>query len=120
MRRPQVDIRQATPGDVSGIETLIGPFVQAKKLLPRTQQELSDLTKNGFVAICNDEIVGFAAVDVYSRKLAELVCLAVTDERQREGIGKNLVQQCINRANELGVLELMVISASDAFLKECG
>jgi len=118
--KKDVEIRPATADDVGGIAQLIAPFVQAKKLLPRTEQELSDLTRNGFVAVVGGEIVGFSAVDVYSRKLAELVCLAVTDERQREGIGKRLVQECVNRARSLDVLEIMAISASDAFLKECG
>jgi amino-acid N-acetyltransferase len=120
MSSVDVVYRQATVNDVPGIESLIAPFVDAQKLLPRTRQELADLTKNGFVAECDHQIIGFASVDVYSRKLAELVCLAVSEHRQREGIGKRLVQQCIDRAKELGVLELMAISASDAFLKDCG
>jgi amino-acid N-acetyltransferase len=118
--KKDVEIRPATSDDVEGIARLIAPFVQAKKLLPRTEQELKDLTRNGFVAVVGAEIVGFSAVDVYSRKLAELVCLAVEDERQREGIGKRLVQECVARARSLNVLEIMAISASDAFLKECG
>jgi amino-acid N-acetyltransferase len=120
MKRKEVEIRPATAADIAGIAQLIAPFVHTKKLLPRTEEELNDLTRNGFVAISVDEIVGFAAIDVYSRKLAELVCLAVTDDRQREGIGKKLVQHCVDRARELKVLELLAISASDAFLKECG
>ncbi len=115
-----VVLRPASATDVPGIEILIGPFVQERRLLPRTNQELTDLTRNGFVAEIQGTVVGFAAIDVYSRKLAELVCLAVARERQREGIGKRLVRQCIRRAKELGVLELLAISASDAFLKECG
>src|SRR5262245_22802458 len=118
--KKDVEIRAATSNDVDGITQLIAPFVQAKKLLPRSDQELRHLTRNGFVAVVGNEIVGFSAVDVYSRKLAELVCLAVTDERQREGIGKRLVQECVARARGLDVLEIMAISASDAFLKECG
>ena len=118
--KKDVEIRSATMDDIERIAQLIAPFVQAKKLLPRTEQELKDLTRNGFVAVVGNEIVGFSAVDVYSRKLAELVCLAVADERQREGIGKRLVQECVDRARSLNVLEIMAISASDAFLKECG
>jgi amino-acid N-acetyltransferase len=115
-----VIIRPASPGDVPEIAILIEPFVQDRKLLPRTNQELSDLTRNGFVAESAGQLVGFAAIDVYSRKLAELVCLAVAATHQRRGIGHRLVRHCIRRAREVNVLELMAISASDAFLKECG
>jgi len=120
MAKKDIEIRPATEDDVPGIALLIGPFVMTKRLLPRTDEELKDLIRNGFVAVLGGQIVGFAAVDVYSRKLAELVCLAVADDWQREGIGKRLVQSCCERARELKVLELLAISASDAFLKECG
>jgi amino-acid N-acetyltransferase len=116
----EVTIRPANPADVPQIEALIEPFVAEKKLLPRTLQELTDLTRNGFVALAGNQLIGFSSVDVYSRKLAEIVCLAVAGNYQRSGIGRRLVRQCIRRAQELGVLELMAISASDAFLKECG
>ncbi len=118
--RPEILIRPAAPVDVPQIRLLMTPFVEQKKLLPRSDQELSELTRNGFVAEINKQIVGFAAVEVYSRKLAELVCLAVAEPYQRMGIGRRLVRQCIRRARELNILELMAITASDGFLKSCG
>jgi amino-acid N-acetyltransferase len=120
MSLPDVIVRDATPADVPQISELIAPFVAEKKLLPRTDAELVELTRNGFVAVAGDRIVGFAAVEVYSKKLAEIQCLAVCGSRQREGIGKRLVRYCIRRSRELNVLELMAISASEAFLRDCG
>jgi amino-acid N-acetyltransferase len=120
MQDAEVLIRPAHPVDVPQIRELIAPFVQEKKLLPRSDDELAELTRNGFVAEVNGSVVGFAAIDVYSRKLAELVCLAVAAPYQGAGIGKRLVRQCIRRARELNILELMAISASDGFLKACG
>jgi amino-acid N-acetyltransferase len=98
MNSSDVIIRAALSADVPQIAELIEPFVEAKKLLPRTDAELVDLTRNGFVAVADDRIVGFAAVEVYSKKLAEVQCLAVCGTRQREGIGKRLVRQCIRRS----------------------
>jgi amino-acid N-acetyltransferase len=120
MNSSDVIIRAALPTDVPQIAELIAPFVEEKKLLPRTDAELLELTRNGFVAVGGDRVVGFAAVEVYSKKLAEIQCLAVCGSRQREGIGKRLVRQCIRRSRELNILELMAISASEAFLRDCG
>lgn|GEM_PF-617723 len=120
MDRPGILLRPATSSDVPNIAELIAPFVIERKLLPRGPAELLELTVNGFVAESDGVVVGFAAIDVYSRKLAELVCLAVRADRQRAGVGKRLVRRCILRARELGVLELLAISASDEFLKDCG
>ncbi len=119
-QKEEVVIRDATPSDVPAIAELIEPFVEQKKLLPRTHEELADLTRHGFVALAGDKLIGFAAVEVYSRKLAEVQCLAVAAPWQRQGVGKRLIRRCIRRAHELNILELMAISASDAFLIECG
>lgn len=120
MDQSEVIIRDAVPTDVPAVAELIEPFVAQKKLLPRSNEELADLTRHGFAALHRDQLVGFAAVEVYSRKLAEIQCLAVAAEWQRHGIGKRLIRHCIRRAHELNILELMAISASDAFLVECG
>jgi len=117
---PKVGVRGASLADVPEVARLIEPYVKQRKLLPRSEEELRDLTQNGFVAESDGQIVGFAAVDVYSKKLAEVQCLAVAKGHQRLGIGKLLVEACVKCAREHNVLELMAITASDKFLKECG
>jgi amino-acid N-acetyltransferase len=64
--------------------------------------------------------VGFAAVEIYSRKLGEIQSLAVADGYQGNGIGSALVKACVDRAREKGILEVMAISASEEFLRKLG
>ena len=116
----RIDIRPANTSDVEAIQTLIQPFVAAQQLLARTDQEIEWLATHGFAAIFDQRLVGFAAVEIYSRKLAEIQCLAVATEMHGRGIGKRLVEQCVQCANEHGILELMAISTSDDFLMQCG
>lgn len=122
-------VRQATEADLSAIQGLLQPYIAAKKLLKRTRGELMTLISNGFVAVVriqnagepNQElIVGFSAVEIYSRKLSEVQCLAVDPNYQGYGIGSDLVRNCVERAREKGVLEVMAISASDNFLRNLG
>ncbi len=115
-----VSYRDATIADADIVFAYIRPFVEVRQLLDRTFEEIQHLTKHGFMAQVNDRIVGFAAVEVYSRKLAEIQCLAVDPDFQDRGIGRHLVRQCVLRARELGVLELMAISASENLFKNCG
>jgi amino-acid N-acetyltransferase len=88
------------------------------------QSELILLMANGFVAEVLEQgkpkIVGFAAVEIYSRKLGEIQCLAVDNGYQGRGIGSDLVKACVERAREKGILEVMAISASDEFLRKLG
>lgn len=112
--------RQASFDDTAEIAVLMDPDVQARKLLRRTDQELIDLTKHGFVAHHEDQLIGFCAVEIYSRKMAEIQCLVVKPPYRSQGVGRELVGMCVERARELGVLEVMAISASDEFLRGCG
>jgi len=118
-------IRQALPSDADGIHVLMRPFVMQRLLLSRTEAEIIELTRHGFVAVSRDgenseQVIGFAAIEVYSTKLAELQCLAVHVKFQGSGVGKTLVQKCVRRAKDLNVMEILAISSSEAFLKTCG
>jgi len=181
--------------DLPAIQSLLQPYVIAKKLLKRTRAELLTLIGNGFVAevsipesnaadqhksnLTNTEpmalatgsapndspdrtsvfepmalatggtpndspsdrtvkaeasaygalektssaeklIIGFSAVEIYSRKLSEVQCLAVHEDFHGRGIGSELVRCCVEKAREKGVLEVMAISASDNFLRNLG
>jgi amino-acid N-acetyltransferase len=115
-----ITYRQATPEDADVIHAILRPYVSNRKLFARTEAEVIELTRHGFIAEVGGRAVGFAAVEVYSRKLAEVQCLAVRAEYQGRGIGHELVGRCVQRAKELGVVEVMAISSSDEFLKSCG
>ena len=76
--------------------------------------------RHGFVAVADDGILGFAALEIYSAKLAELRSLAVDPRHQGCGIGKALVNACIDRAKDQNVFEVMVITSSEEFFQRCG
>jgi len=118
--QPTVIFRRATLDDLAAVNGLLGPFVTARKLLKRTQAEMELLVPSGFVASVGDRIVGFSAVEIYSRKLAEIQCLAVATGYQGHGIGSELVRRCVDLARERGVMEVLAISSSDTFLQKLG
>ena len=140
-----VSIRQALPSDVAAVHALLRPYVAQRLLLSRTEAELVELTRHGFVAeaaigdgsACPEgasgaegtsretpeplrRCVGFSAVEIYSPKLAELQSLAVHHDFRGTGIGRHLVRACVDRARDLGVMEVLAISSSEDFLKSCG
>jgi amino-acid N-acetyltransferase len=118
---PSITIRRAQIGDIAALSALIEPFVEDGKLLPRTFDELEELLPGCFVAVTEyGEIVGCAALEIYSRKLAEVRSLAVAPSMQGLGVGKRLVQACVELAREQQILEVMAITASDDFFKSCG
>jgi amino-acid N-acetyltransferase len=115
-----VHFRRATVDDIRAVCDFLEPFMQAQQLLRRTPEQIAALLQYSQLAYCQDEVVGFVAVEIYSHKLAEIQCLCVSPAFQRQGIGKKLVQFCVEVTRDEGILELMAISASDKFLMDCG
>ncbi|TWU37260.1 GNAT family N-acetyltransferase [Novipirellula artificiosorum] len=117
-------IRQALPSDADAIHALLRPYVAERSLLSRTEAEVIELTRHGFMAVRQEadkeRCLGFAAVEIYSAKLAELVSLAVHHDHRNVGVGKALVEHCVQRARDLGVMEVMAISSSELFFQSCG
>ena len=113
-------IRDAKPADVHTLQDFLKPFVDAESILPRTDEELAGLIQHGFVAEHQSNIVGFAALEIYSRKLAEIQSLAVSPSVQGQGVGTQLVEHCVDRARTKGVLELMAITATEGLFRRAG
>jgi amino-acid N-acetyltransferase len=120
LSRFRIVVRPARREDLATLASFIQPFVDESKLLPRTSDELEDLVECGFVAVHKGRIIGFAALEIYSKKLAEIRSLAVLPDWQGKGIGSKLVQACVERARERNILEVMAITSSEAFFRTCG
>jgi N-acetylglutamate synthase-like GNAT family acetyltransferase len=118
--QPSIIVRPARGPDIRPLAELIAPFVEQRKLLPRTVDELALLLPNYVVAEAQGKLVGCAALEVYSSKLAELRSLVVVPEYQGHGVGKMLVEACVNRAREEQILEVMAITSSEEFFRSCG
>lgn len=116
----EVCCRAATLEDVAQIMQLLEPDVLAKRLLRRSVKEVEELTRYAFVAEANQQIIGFCAVEIYSRKLAEIQCLVVDKTFRSQGVGRELVRLCLEIAQHQGVLEVLAITSSEDFLRSCG
>lgn len=120
-------VRPARAEDIPHIAHLIEPFVSDGILLRRTFDEFDELLPNFFVAVAEEsdglgdaQIIGCAALEIYSPKLAEIRSLAVSESAQGRGVGKQLVAACVQRARDRGILEIMAITANDGFFQSCG
>ncbi len=110
----------ACQDDLKDVQDFLQPFMDRKELLQRTSLEMQLLLKHAFLCRQNGQLIGFAALEIYSKKLGEIQCLAVDTGARRKGIGRRLVRQCVARARAEKVKELMAISASEDMFFACG
>lgn len=118
--RPAITMRLATADDIEALIRFVAPFVEDGTLLPRTYEEIEEWLPSFFIAEINGEMVGCAALEIYSRKLAEIRSLAVSPVVRGIGVGKMLVEACVKLAREKHILEVMAISSNEQFFKAAG
>ena len=108
----QAIIRPAAPGEMPAIRRLIGAY---ESLLMQ-----SDLPRvpSFFLAEVEGRVVGCCALQIYSRRLAEIRSLAVHPDFTRSGIGSQLVAACKQRAKERGIKQVMAVTSSPAFFEK--
>lgn len=115
-------LRAAEPGDLPQVGALLAPFVARGDLLPRSADELALLQNHAWVVEAGGRIVGFAALEVYSRKMSELQCLSYEEGGQQTEIVRRLARRCVEEARELLIWEIMAVAPVELqpTLEECG
>lgn len=113
-------IRDAGVDDLDPLSEFLRPFAREKLILERSRAELVVLTQHGFLAESAGSIVGFAAIEIYSKKLAEVQAMVVGKSFRGQGVGSQLLKACVERAATEGVLELMAITMSEELFRRAG
>ncbi len=113
-------IRKAKLTDVKYIYKLILHFSKKGDVIPRPLSELYEKVREFFVAEERDLIIGACALHILWEDLAEIRSLVVSEENQRRGIGKKLIEAAIKEAQELGIPKIFVLTTNPQFFKRFG
>lgn len=119
MRDVQV-IRKAKIKDVREIQKLVNTFAKQDLMLPRSLNELYENLRDYWVADQNNKLVGCCALHISWDNLFEIKSLAVQRGKQREGIGKKLMDASINEAKQLGAKKIFVLTYTPDYFKRFG
>jgi amino-acid N-acetyltransferase len=109
-----MQIRKATNNDFAAIRELIKKFPE--KLL----QDHLPQPEEFMVAVSDDKVVGCCALEVYSKRLAEIRSLAVSPHFQGQGIATKLIDACVQEAKEKQIYEVLTITGSSALFEKQG
>jgi amino-acid N-acetyltransferase len=113
-------IRKAQIQDIKQIQGLINYFAQQDLMLPRSLNELYESLRDFWVAEERGRIIGCAALHISWDNLAEIKSLAVAKNKQRHGLGKELVNACLQEAKELGARRVFVLTYKNEFFRKFG
>ncbi|WP_165220918.1 N-acetyltransferase [Aquisphaera insulae] len=116
-----MNIRPARVGDAQAIYELIKTFADRRLMIRRSIGEIYESIREFVVAVDDAKrIVGCVALHVFWEDLAELKCLAVSEELHGQGVGRKLVEACWDAARELEIASVFALTYSVEFFERCG
>jgi amino-acid N-acetyltransferase len=107
--------RQATIEDVGGILELIQPLEEKGAVVKRSRELLEREIDHFTVMERDGSVIACAAIYAYpDNKMAELACLAVSDDYRNKGRGKQLLATLEQSALKMGIESLYVLTTQTA------
>ncbi len=115
-------VRQARTRDVQVIRSLIDQNVGSGRLLDKHAVNLYEDIQEFCVAESSVDgaVAGCGALHVMWEDLAEIRTLAVDESRRGEGIGHLIVAELLDRARQLGVARVFVLTFAVSFFARHG
>ncbi|MHC5181299.1 MAG: N-acetyltransferase [Planctomycetota bacterium] len=111
-------IRNATIADVKRIHELINSYAETDRMLFASMSSIYENLQIYKVAVVDGQVIGCCALKVLWKDLAEIKSLAVEESQFGKGIGRALVDGCIDEARQLGLHKVFTLTLeADFFIK---
>ena len=115
-----MQIRPARMSDVPALADLINYHAQRGEMLHRSIAYLYERVRNFCVCQVGSDIVGCCALEPVWGDLGEVKSLAVLKDQQGKGIGKELLQQALDIAAEIGIKRVFSLTRKPEFFEKHG
>ena len=109
-----------TLSDIKGMQELVRPEVEKGVILFRDENEMANTIRSYTVVKDGEEIIGFAALHIYSPSLAEVRSLIVKEGYQGRHIGSRLVSKLEEEAKALGLKQMLTLTYKKEFFEKNG
>ena len=113
-------IRQATVHDVPRISEIINSHAELGRMLFKSYAQLYEDLRDFAVYEKDGKVVGCTALAIIWADITEIRSLAVDDAFRGQGIGRRLVEWCVDEARRLGIRRLMSLTYEQAFFAKLG
>jgi len=113
-------VEKAKISDVTQMHKLINYFAGKDEMLARSLSEMYENIRDYFVVRQGEQMIACVALHVKWSDLAEIKSLAVAEDNQKQGIGAQLVEVCLNEAKELDIPTVFCLTYKPAFFEKFG
>ena len=113
-------VRPAKTSDVKGIRKLIDTYAPQRRILSKETVTLYESVQEFVVAVDGDEVVGCGALHVLWEDVAEVRTVAVNENLRGKGVGHQILELLIARAEAVGVKKLFCLTFETDFFGRHG
>lgn len=114
------NIRPARTSDITQIKEICEPLIQQRILLGKELVELYESVQEFVVAESEGRVIGFGALHVMWRDLAEVRTLAIHPDYRQHGIGAAILRELLERAKLLGTNRVFCLTFETEFFASHG
>jgi amino-acid N-acetyltransferase len=91
------------------MQALVVSEVKDGIILDRTEDEVATNIRSYVLAKDGDKLVGYTALHIHSRRLAEIRSLIVDEAYRGQKVGQRMVQFALDEAKDIGVEEDVLV-----------
>jgi len=113
-------LKKASIEDVKKIHALVNQSASTGEMLPRSLGELYDNLRDYFVYVEDGTVLGTCALHICWEDIAEIRSLCVVESARMRGIGRMLVDACIEEARSLRIRKIFLLTYQEKFFLKCG
>jgi amino-acid N-acetyltransferase len=113
-------IEKAKIGDPRAIQALVNTYAARELMLARSLNDVYEGLRDFFVWREADRVIGCVALHITWDGLGEVRSLAVDPDAQGRGIGRALVQACLEEARQIGIGKVFVLTYGPEFFRKLG
>ncbi len=100
---------KAKLSDISDMQALVTAEVKDGIILNRSEDEVATNIRSYVLAKDEGRIVGYTALHIHSKRLAEIRSLIVDEKYRGQSVGKHMVEFALKEAKVLGVEEDVLV-----------
>ena len=112
-------VRSAKISDARLIHKLLLKYASDGLMLPRSLSDIYEYIRNFYVYQDHDgSVIGTVCLHISWEDLAEVRSLAVAEQASGQGVGRLLVEQCLNEAREIGLQKVFALTYKVGFFEK--
>ena len=116
-----IELVKAKLSDISAMQVLVASEVKEGIILNRSEDEVATNIRSYVLAKDGERLVGYTALHIHSKRLAEIRSLIVDEKYRGQKIGQRMVEFTLEEAKALGVEEdVLVLTYLPAFFEKLG